>query len=229
MNSETQKIPFRGSGPGYKLFGPESDYNIAMARRMTLVSVAAPSSAVTTQALIVVGSAVSLAILSQLSIPTVPVPITLQNFGVVLIGLCLGWKKGLAALATYFAAAASGLPVLANASSFWSPSVTGGMVVNGPTAGYLLGFAFCVVVTGVLAELGWTKKAWSAGLAAVLGMAVIYLPGLAWLYLFMGSRTLEFGLYPFVVGDLIKCAAVVIGLPAAWKLVDRKNHSTQAE
>lgn len=139
-----------------------------------------------------------LTLLAQISIrlPWTPVPITGQTLGVALIGLSWGWKRGLASVAFYLVIGAIGLPVFANAQNGF---------LLGPTMGYLIGMLFAGTLDGFLADNGWTRSFWRAIGAAYIGSIVIYVCGLAVLANYVPpNKLLAAGLYPFLVGDLIK-------------------------
>jgi biotin transport system substrate-specific component len=105
-------------------------------------------------------------------------------------------------------------------------------VLLGPTGGYLVGFVAAAYITGLLAEMGWDRRIGTTVLAMVFGNAAIYAFGLLWLCCLMGvSRpaypeacpsgrsVLIAGLYPFVVGDLLKIVLAAVLLPSGWKLI----------
>ena len=110
------------------------------------------------------------------------------------------------------------------------------------SGGYLVGFIFAAFIVGYFTQRSWDRKPW--GIAAMLsGNAVVYLFGLLWLYYLIASdwvpsgasqplgefisgsgawdKTLKGGLYPFIVGDLMKLYLATLALPAAWLLVKR--------
>ena len=101
------------------------------------------------------------------------------------------------------------------------------LALEGPTGGYLVGFVLAAYLVGALAERGWDRRAGTTVLAMVFGNVVIYACGLLWLsvlvYLvgrpFGGRGILAAGLYPFLIGDLIKVALAAILLPSAWRLI----------
>ncbi len=110
------------------------------------------------------------------------------------------------------------------------------------SGGYIVGFILAAGLVGYLAERGWDRKQW-VHLGMFLGNALIYVPGLLWLGyliatdwihpaagkplgdLISGSNTLDKtlvgGLYPFIVGDMMKLFLASLTLPAAWALVER--------
>ena len=92
-------------------------------------------------------------------------------------------------------------------------------MITSASGGYIVGFILAAAVTGLLAEHKWDRKFSSAVGAMLTGNVIIYLVGLPWLAVVLNTnldKTLEYGLYPFVPGDLSKlyCAAAL--LPAAW-------------
>jgi len=100
----------------------------------------------------------------------------------------------------------------------------GAVVLAGPTGGYLAGFVIAAYAVGWLAERGWDRNVFLTLAAMVLGNAVIYLSGLAWLTQFVGTQNaLVAGLYPFLLGDAIKVLLAALLLPAGWKLLTHKN------
>jgi biotin transport system substrate-specific component len=153
------------------------------------------------QAAIVVGASLFVALCAQPSVrlPFTPVPLTLQNFAVLLVGLTLGWRRGFAALLLYLAEGASGLPVFA-------PGGLGGVAqLFGPTGGYLMAYPFVAALAGWIYERGSRSfiRAAVAGLAAEI---VLFASGLTWLALYTHSVSLalKFGLYWLVFAEVIK-------------------------
>jgi biotin transport system substrate-specific component len=176
-----------------------------------------PRSSLLTDAFLVVGGAGFVALAAQVSIalPFTPVPITGQTFAVVLVGASLGALLGLASLGLYLFVGALGAPVYADQAHGWD-------VLTGPTGGYIVGFLLAAVLTGFLAQQRWDRRFPSAVAAMLSGNVVIYAVGLPWLAAKIDAGledTLEAGLYPFVVGDLLKLYLAGALLPAAWRLV----------
>jgi biotin transport system substrate-specific component len=146
-------------------------------------------------------------------LPFSPVPVTGQTFAVLMIGALLGARRGCLAVLAYIVEGVAGLPVFAVGA--------GPAVLLGPTGGYLFGFIPAVYITGRLAEMGWDRRIGTTVLAMVFGNLAIYTFGLFWLCFLTGFNTtvLTLGLYPFIVGDLVKIILAAILLPSAWKLL----------
>lgn len=178
-----------------------------------------PGGGLLADVLLVAGGAGFVALAAQVSIalPFTPVPITGQTFAVVLVGAGLGAVLGLASLGLYLFVGALGAPVYADGKHGWD-------VLTGPTGGYIVGFVLAAGLTGYLAQRRWDRRFSSAVAAMLTGNVVIYLVGLPWLAEQIDAgleATLEAGLYPFVVGDLLKLYLAGALLPAAWGLVGR--------
>ncbi len=166
--------------------------------------------------LAILGSAL-VAICAQVSIPMVPVPMTLQTLAVLLIGGAYGSRLGAATLALYALEGAMGIPVFAEFKA-------GPAIVMGPTGGYIVGFIAAAGLVGFLAERGFDRTVVKMFAAMLLGAAVLYIPGLAWLATFVGgfAKAVEYGLTPFIAGDLVKAALAALAFPAAWHLLGRR-------
>lgn len=178
-----------------------------------------PRAGILTDALLVLAGTALVALAAQVVIPLpfTPVPITGQTFAVVLVGASLGLLRGLASLLLYVSVGILGAPVYAEQGHGWD-------VFVGPTGGYLAGFVVAAALTGWLAERRWDRRLPSAVAAMLTGNVVIFLFGLPWLAHVLGTgleATLEAGLYPFVVGDLLKLYLAGALLPGAWRLVER--------
>jgi biotin transport system substrate-specific component len=178
-----------------------------------------PRSGLLTDVLLVLGGAGFVALAAQVSVklPFTPVPITGQTFAVVLVGASLGALLGLASLGVYLFVGALGAPVYADGNHGWS-------ILTGPTGGYIVGFVLAAAVTGFLAQQRWDRRFSSAVAAMLTGNVLIYLVGLPWLSAKLDTgleKTFELGLYPFVVGDLLKLYLGGALLPGAWRLVER--------
>jgi biotin transport system substrate-specific component len=170
-------------------------------------------SALRAMVLMVIGSLL-VAGAAHISVPMLPVPMTLQTLAVLIVGGAYGARLGAATLALYAAEGAAGLPVFA-------PTPDGYPGIMGPTGGYIIGFILAAALVGYLAQKAWDRNAFTTLAAMLLGGAVLYIPGLIWLATFVGWKTFEYGLYPFIIGDVIKAALAAIAFPAAWLAVHR--------
>ena len=178
-----------------------------------------PRTNVLTNALLVAAGVLLVAAAAQIRIPLAdtPVPITGQTFAVVLIGAAYGAPLGASTLVAYWLIGLAGAPIYAEGKSGWDTFV-------GPTGGYIVGFVLAAALTGYLAQQRWDRRFSSSLGAMLLGNVAIYVPGLLWLahYLNTGvNDTLVAGLYPFVLGDVIKLFLAGALLPSAWLAVRR--------
>ena len=143
----------------------------------------------------------------------------MQTFGALVIGAAYGWPLGAVTVLGYLAAGFFGLPVFSGAA------VPGPAYFLGNTAGYLYGFVAAAGIVGWLCERRfWDRSPVTAGLAMLIGSAVIYVFGLAWLYTVLVAdmlRVLNAGMIPFLVGDLVKLLLAAALLPIAWNVVRR--------
>ncbi|MFZ1136028.1 MAG: biotin transporter BioY [Candidatus Korobacteraceae bacterium] len=156
------------------------------------------------QAGIVIGASAVIAVCARLVLPLpfTPVPLTLANFGVLLVGLALGSKRGAAAAALYLGWGAIGLPV-------FSPSGIGGMAqLLGPTGGYLLAYPLVAFVAGWISERGPASFGRNL-IAGVTAEFVLFASGITWLAVMTGSwqRAVAFGLAPFFFAEVMKVMA----------------------
>ncbi|GAB4393383.1 MAG: biotin transporter BioY [Kiloniellaceae bacterium] len=158
---------------------------------------------------------------AKIQVPFIPVPITMQTFAVLVIGMAYGARLGGATLLFYLGQGAAGLPVFAG-----TPEKGLGLAyMAGPTGGYLLGFFLAAVAVGWLAERGWDRSVWKTLLAMTLGTAIIFAPGVLWLGTLFGwdKPILEWGLTPFLPGAAFKIALAAAVLPLAWKLLPKRS------
>jgi len=171
--------------------------------------------------LVVVTASLLLTLSAKISIPFIPVPLTMQTFVVVGLGLALGPTLGVAAVGLYLLQGAMGLPVFAG-----TPEKGIGLAyLAGPTGGYLIGYLPAVAATGWLAIRGWDRNIVLAFLAALAGAVILYIPGLLWLGTLVGwdKPVLAWGLYPFIPGDLAKTALAAIAFPATWRFLQQRG------
>ena len=171
--------------------------------------------------LTVIFATILLAISAKIAVPFFPVPMTMQTLVVVGLGLALGSRMAMMAVGLYLIEGALGLPVFSGTPE----KGIGVAYMMGPTGGFLLGFLFAAGLTGWLAERGWDRNVFFAFLAALAGAAIIYVPGLLWLGGLIGwdKPVLEFGLYPFILGDIFKAALAALIFPAAWSFLRSRD------
>jgi biotin transport system substrate-specific component len=158
---------------------------------------------------------------AKVKIPFYPVPMTMTTFVVLVIGMVYGWKLGAATILLYLAEGAMGLPVFAG-----TPEKGIGIAyMMGPTGGYLMGYVLAAAICGYLAQLSWDKRTSTTALAMLIGNAAIYIPGLLWLGMLLGwdKPILEWGLIPFIAGDILKLALAAATIPLIWKLSKRRD------
>lgn len=182
MNSINPK-PAEDSGSGW--FGAYSaavNYSLAIVAGITLMTVG-----------------------SKIEIPFWPVPQTMQTASLMMIALGLPPRQALAAIASWLAVGLAGLPVFAG-----TPQHGIGLAyVMGPTGGYLLGFLLAAGLVSVLARGRGPVLRFGI---MMLGLAVIYALGLAWLARFVpAGKVIALGFSPFIVADIVKVALVVFG------------------
>ena len=157
---------------------------------------------VTRQVALVVGASLFVALCARVTIPLMPltpVPLTVQNMGVLLVGLLLGSRRGFAAMVLYLVEGMAGLPV-------FNPSGPGGIAqLFGVTGGFLLVYPFVAFLAGYVFERG-AKTFARAALAGLLGEVLLFAGGLSWLYLFTHSlaKAAYLGLYWFLAAEVIK-------------------------
>lgn len=193
----------------------------------TLSQVAFPQQTLLRDALLVLGAALFLAASAQVSIvlPLGFVPITGQTFAVLLIGGTMGSRLGSMSALLYVAMGIVGLPVYASGFSGWSTIV-------GASGGYLLSYPLSTWLIGRLAEHGWDRRPSTMATAMLLGSLVIYAIGLPWLYAWGALNpnlsgvspmtvglTLEWGLIPFILGDLAKLLLAAGLVPSVWQIL----------
>ena len=153
---------------------------------------------------------------AKVKIDVGPVPVTLQTLVILGIGAAYGWRLGAATLLLYMAEGAAGLPVFAG-----TPEKGIGLAyMAGPTGGYLVGFVLAAAAIGYLAEKGFDRNPFKMFAAMLLATALIYIPGVGWLATLIGSeKAIQFGLMPFLWGDLIKAALAAALFPAIWAML----------
>tara|TARA_B100002052_G_scaffold291068_1_gene310555 strand:- start:53 stop:604 length:552 start_codon:yes stop_codon:yes gene_type:complete len=147
---------------------------------------------------IVIGTII-LTLSAKIKIPFYPVPMTMQTFVVLFLGISLGYKIALATVSLYLLEGILGLPVFSN-----SPEKGVGLVYfTGPTMGYLIGFLFAAFLSGFF---DFKKNIFLIFLKLILSVSIIYLLGILWLGIIIGwdKPIFELGVKPFLLAELFK-------------------------
>jgi biotin transport system substrate-specific component len=180
-----------------------------------------PRSTALSNAVLVVSGVLGLAALAQIAIPVPgsPVPVTGQTLGVLILGTTYGSTLGVTTFAMYILAGIAGAPVFANSGH-------GLERIVGATGGYLIGMLVATFVLGQLARFRLDQKFVTALPSMLIGTVITFSFGLVWLYQYTGqswSWTVNAGLTPFILGEVLKIAIAGTSLPAIWRVVNRKN------
>jgi len=155
--------------------------------------------------LITIVGSILITISAKVKIPFYPVPMTMQTFIILLIGITLGYKIGLATVALYLFEGIIGLPVFAS-----SPEKGIGIVYFiGPTMGYLIGFLIAVYFAG---SFKYDKGIINTFLKLIFSVSFIYILGLIWLGTLIGwdKPVFKFGAQPFLLAELFKILLLTI-------------------
>ena len=148
---------------------------------------------------------VALTISAKLKIPFYPVPMTMQTFVVLFLGLAFGYKIGLATVSVYLVEGIVGIPVFSN-----SPEKGVGLIYfTGPTMGYLIGFLAAVFFTGYL---NFKSNIFIIFFKLVFAVSTIYLLGILWLGTLIGwdKPILQLGVAPFLIPELFKICLLTL-------------------
>jgi len=172
------------------------------------------------QVALVVGASLFVALCARITIPLMPltpVPLTVQNLGVLLVGLMLGSRRGFAALVLYLVEGMVGLPV-------FNPTGLGGVAqLFGITGGFLLVYPFVAFLAGYIFERG-TRSFLRAAVAGFLAEILLFAGGLTWLYVFTHSlaKAAYLGLYWFLAAEVIK-VMLAAGIASRWRGASVRN------
>ena len=183
-------------------------------------------------ATIVLGT-VLLALSAKISVPVMPVPVTLQTLAVAVLAAGFGWRIGVATVALYLLEGLAGLPVFA----------TGGGIdyVFRPSFGFLVGYLPMAYIIGRAADMGASGKVLVLFVAMLAADAVVFSFGFAWLLLVVNLIVTQGGavpgwleasnlvgsafdgaVKPFIVWDAIKMAFAAVTVAGAWRLLPKK-------
>jgi biotin transport system substrate-specific component len=167
----------------------------------------------TRQVAIVVGASLLVALCARITIPLMPltpVPLTVQNLGVLLVGMMLGSRRGFAALVLYLVEGMVGLPV-------FNPTGLGGVAqLFGITGGFLLVYPFVAFLAGYIFERGSKlerKSFLRAAVAGTLAEVLLFAGGLTWLYIFTHSLAKA---YVFIPAEIVK-VMLAAAIATRWR------------
>ncbi len=162
-------------------------------------------------------SAAIIAVFAPWKIPIGPIPITLATFAIYFVSAVMGAYKGAVATAIYILLGAVGVPVF---SGF-----AGGLhIVAGVTGGYIVGYIFCALVTGLFCDKmhHWIKYP----LGMFLGTVVLYAFGTAWYCTLAKSAlmpALTVCVFPFIGFDILKIAAASLVAAPIRPMLDKMS------
>ena len=180
--------------------------------QQTLLQASVGSRSLLVKALAVLGGSAVIALGAQVTVPMLPVPMTLQTLAVLMVGLTAGSRLGAAAVIAYLLEGAMGLPVFAGGAA-------GLPVLFGPTAGFLFGFVAMAFVAGFVAERGLARGVIGTAMAGLVASVVLYVPGVLWLDIVTPldlNGAIAAGMTPFLLGDAVKIAIAALGVTGAW-------------
>jgi biotin transport system substrate-specific component len=155
--------------------------------------------------LITILGSILLTISAKVTIPFYPVPMTMQTFAVLLMGITFGWRIGVASISLYLFEGVIGLPVFAG-----TPEKGVGLIYfTGPTMGYLIGFLFATFIAGYL---NFKTNIFFIFIKLILSVSIIYILGILWLGNLIGwdKPLLQLGVTPFLLAELFKISILTI-------------------
>ena len=155
--------------------------------------------------LVIFLGSIALTISAKIKIPFYPVPMTMQTFVVLFLGIAFGPKIGLASVSLYLIEGIAGMPVFSN-----SPEKGVGIIYfTGPTMGYLIGFLMASFLAGYL---NYEKNIFQIFIKLILSVSVIYIFGVFWLGILIGFEKpiIELGVKPFLLAELFKICLLTL-------------------
>ena len=171
---------------------------------MNLVKYRLNTNILKTILLVFIGT-ILLTISAKIKIPFYPVPMTMQTFVVLFLGISFGYKIGLATVGLYLLEGIIGFPVFSN-----SPEKGIGLIYfTGPTMGYLIGFLAATFISGYMSY----KTSFIVVFAKlIVSVSIIYVLGIAWLGILIGwdKPLFEIGVFPFLLAEFFKISILAI-------------------
>lgn len=171
--------------------------------------------------MLAVAGTILIAVAAKIQVPFYPVPLNMGTFAVLTLAMAYGPRLAMATILLYMAEGAAGLPVFAG-----TPEKGIGIAyMTGPTGGYLLGYVLATAVCAWGAVKGFDRHIVKAGAVMLAANVAIYVPGLLWLGALLGwdKPILEWGLYPFIPGDLTKLALAAASLGVIWRFIKKAD------
>ena len=154
-----------------------------------------------------------LTISAKIKIPFYPVPMTMQTFAILFLGITLGSKIGLLTVSVYLLEGIYGLPVFAG-----TPEKGIGLIYfTGPTMGYLLGFLLAAYFSGLFK---YEKGLLNTFIKLIFSVSFIYLLGIIWLGILIGweKPLFKLGVQPFLLAEFFKILLLLVLTPALLKI-----------
>ncbi|MCB1489755.1 MAG: biotin transporter BioY [Bauldia sp.] len=177
--------------------------------------------------LVLAGTAL-IAVAAKVRVPIWPVPVNLQTLAVMAIAAAYGSRLGVITVVAYLAEGLAGLPVFTNTP----PLAAGPAYFLGPTGGFLIGFIVIAYVVGLAADRGWSRSIPKLAAALLVGEVIMMALGFAWFAWFAHlsdgqvgpgiAFAWQWGVQPFILGDLLKIALAALAVPAVWGLLARR-------
>ena len=162
---------------------------------------------------VIIFGSLALTLSAKLKIPFYPVPMTMQTFVVIFLGMAFGYKIGLTTVGVYLLEGIVGIPVFSN-----SPEKGVGLIYfTGPTMGYLIGFMSAVFLAGFL---DLNKNIFYIFLKIIFSVSTIYIFGVFWLGTLIGwdKPIIQLGVTPFILAELTKIALLTALTSKLFKL-----------
>lgn len=207
-----------------------------MSRALPLSLAVIGRDSLVSKALLVLAGSAFIAVAAQISVPMVPVPMTLQTLAILMVGLTMGSRLGALTVLVYLAEGAMGLPVFAEGKST--------LALIGPSAGFLVGFVGMAFIAGLAADYG-IKKVLPMAALALLAAAALYIPGVAWPLLIAkiagvtqflagfgmdpakwgadtGAMIWQYYMSPFLIGDAVKAVLAALIVAGGWSVLGRR-------
>lgn len=197
--------------------------NATPSAKLTLAAaVLWPSNSMLRNIVLALLGSVAIALSAKIQIPFWPVPMTMQSFVILLIGVAYGARLAGATVGLYLLEGALGIPVFAGAGA-------GLAYMSGPTGGYLVGFLIAATLVGWLAERGWDRTVLRATAAMALGHVLLFVPGVLWLSVLFGfNKAIQVGLLPFMGATVFKTVLGVAFLITFWSAISRRHQGKQS-